>query len=116
MPDRAGIKMEWIESVVLAPEVERTQEDGRIRRWKKINAADNKYLRVVLLEDGETVHNAFFDRRFKERIRCPAGGGHLHAHAMRSVNRCKDIRKEIALHKAMCDDMCGGERWLQTYN
>jgi len=27
---------------------------------------DNRALRVVLLEDGETVHNAFFDRGFKE--------------------------------------------------
>ena len=27
---------------------------------------EGKYLRVVLLDDGETVHNAFFDRRFKE--------------------------------------------------
>jgi hypothetical protein len=25
---------------------------------------ENRYLRVILLEDGETVHNAFFDRRF----------------------------------------------------
>jgi len=25
---------------------------------------DNRYLRVILLPDGETVHNAFFDRRF----------------------------------------------------
>jgi hypothetical protein len=25
-----------------------------------------KYLRIILLEDGETVHNAFFDRNFKE--------------------------------------------------
>jgi hypothetical protein len=25
---------------------------------------ENRYLRVVLLADGETVHNAFFDRRF----------------------------------------------------
>jgi hypothetical protein len=24
----------------------------------------NKYLRVILLQDRETVHNAFFDRRF----------------------------------------------------
>lgn len=65
-PDRADIKMEWIESVVSKPEVERTQSDGRIRRWKRIPEAGNKYLRVVLLEDGETIHNAFFDRRFKE--------------------------------------------------
>jgi hypothetical protein len=25
-----------------------------------------KYLRIILLEDGETIHNAFFDRSFKE--------------------------------------------------
>jgi len=65
-PDRADIKMEWIESTVLTPDFEKIQSDGRIRRWKKIKEADDKYLRVVLLEDGTTVHNAFFDRRFKE--------------------------------------------------
>jgi len=42
-----------------------TQSDGRIRKWGKIAEA-GKYLRVILLEDGETVHNAFFDRSFKE--------------------------------------------------
>jgi len=41
------------------------QEDGRIRRWAPIQETDNKYLRVILLSDGETVHNAFFDRGFK---------------------------------------------------
>jgi hypothetical protein len=39
--------------------------NGRIKKWAKIPAED-KYLRVILLEDGETVHNAFFDRSFKE--------------------------------------------------
>jgi len=43
-----------------------TQDDGRIRLWGKVHEAENRYLRVVLLEDGETVHNAFFDRKFKE--------------------------------------------------
>ena len=41
------------------------QSDGRIRKWKFIGEV-GKYLRVILLEDGETVHNAFFDRNFKE--------------------------------------------------
>lgn len=41
------------------------QSDGRIRQWKFIEEA-RKYLRVILLENGETVHNAFFDRNFKE--------------------------------------------------
>jgi len=26
---------------------------------------EGRWLRVVLLEDSETVHNAFFDRRFR---------------------------------------------------
>ena len=30
-----------------------------------INDVAGRYLRVVLLEDGETIHNAFFDRSFK---------------------------------------------------
>jgi len=55
-----------LKSTVLAPDVEKVQSDGRIRKWKKIEEADNRYLRVVLLEDGITIHNAFFDRRFKE--------------------------------------------------
>jgi hypothetical protein len=28
-----------------------------------------RYLRVVTLEDGEAVHNAFFDRNFREDVR-----------------------------------------------
>ncbi|MCL4867569.1 MAG: hypothetical protein KJ063_01255 [Anaerolineae bacterium] len=65
-PDRAFIQDEWILYVINHPVREEIQSDGRIRRWAKIAAADNRYLRVVLLADGETVHNAFFDRRFKE--------------------------------------------------
>ena len=41
------------------------QSDGRIRKWGYIEEV-GKYLRVILLDDGETVHNAFFDRGFKE--------------------------------------------------
>jgi hypothetical protein len=64
--DRKRIKMEWIKNVFDNPIKEEIQSDGRIRRWAKIPEADNKYLRVVILEDGETIHNAFFDRSFKE--------------------------------------------------
>jgi hypothetical protein len=63
-PDRAGIEMEWIQRVIDHPIKESTQEDGRIRRWPPIPEAGGRFLRVVLLEDGETVHNAFFDRSF----------------------------------------------------
>jgi hypothetical protein len=37
-----------------------------VRRWAKIPEADDKYLRVILSEDRETVHNAFFDCTFRE--------------------------------------------------
>ncbi len=63
-PDRRTIRLEWIEKVVTAPEREVIQSDGRIRRWARIEQAGGKYLRVVLLQDGETVHNAFFDRTY----------------------------------------------------
>lgn len=64
-PDRATIRIEWIERAVQSPIREVVQSDGRIRRWLAIPEADGKVLRVVLLADGETVHNAFFDRGFK---------------------------------------------------
>jgi len=64
-PDRAIIKDEWIEYTIEFPQAEAVQEDGRIRRWAKIEGMGDRYLRVILLEDGLTVHNAFFDRRFK---------------------------------------------------
>lgn len=63
-PDRASIRNEWIERAIQAPIKEVIQTDGRIRRWARVPEAENRYLRVVLLDDGETVHNAFFDRRF----------------------------------------------------
>ena len=59
------IKDEWIKYVIDNPQKVVIQSDGRIRKWAKISEM-GKYLRVILLEDGETVHNAFFDRSFKE--------------------------------------------------
>ena len=61
-PDRALIQDEWIERVLRQPACEAIQADGRIRRWGKVPEMQNRVLRVILLPDGETVHNAFFDR------------------------------------------------------
>jgi CHAD domain-containing protein len=63
--DRMNIKIEWIEQVVENPIKEIIQQDGRIRRWGIIEEMESKYLRVILLPDKETIHNAFFDRSFK---------------------------------------------------
>ena len=57
--DRSTIKLEWIERVINNHVRGVVQKDGRIRRWAAIKEADGKYLRVVLLANCETVHNAF---------------------------------------------------------
>jgi len=63
-PDRSIILDEWIARAVRTPVREMIQADGRIRRWALIPEMENRWLRVILLADGETVHNAFLDRRF----------------------------------------------------
>ena len=63
-PDRAIITDVWIQFAIDHPIKEVIQKDGRIRRWAAIDEAEGRYLRVILLPDGETVHNAFFDRSF----------------------------------------------------
>jgi len=63
--DRAVIKEEWIIETINNPLSVQRQSDGRLKKWSYIKEVE-KYLRVILLEDGETVHNAFFDRSFKE--------------------------------------------------
>jgi len=64
-PDRAIITDKWIDQVVKCPSRTVVQSDGRIKKWGFIADVD-RYLRVILLQDGETVHNAFFDRGYEE--------------------------------------------------
>jgi len=65
---RPYLKAEWIERARNGDIVrEEIQEDGRVKVWLYIEE-EGKYLRVVFLEDKETVHNAFFDRSFKRRF------------------------------------------------
>ena len=58
------IRLEWIQRVIEHPVKEVIQQDGRVRRWAPIEEMNGRYLRVILLSDRETVHNAFFDRSF----------------------------------------------------
>ena len=41
------------------------QDDGRIRHWAFVDALGNRAVRVVTLDDGLTIHNAFLDRGFR---------------------------------------------------
>ncbi len=63
---RPYIRREWCERALSQPVRREIQPDGRVRYWSHVPEL-NKYLRVVTLEDGETVHNAFLDRGFKEQ-------------------------------------------------
>jgi hypothetical protein len=54
-------------AVIAAPLTRIVQDDGRIRHWGVVdlpNETESRILRVITLEDGETVHNAFLDRNY----------------------------------------------------
>jgi hypothetical protein len=62
---RPYIRIEWCEAALQSPLRREVQaEDGRIRYWVWVPELD-RFLRVVTLPDGVTLHNAFPDRRFK---------------------------------------------------
>ncbi len=64
---RPYIERAWCEAAIGAPIRTETQTDGRIRFWAEVTLPgedEPRVLRVVTLDDGETVHNAFLDRDF----------------------------------------------------
>lgn len=64
LDERPYILLEWCEETVRSPETKEVQADGRIRHWRFIPEL-GKHLRIVTLDDGETLHNAFPDRSFR---------------------------------------------------
>ena len=63
-PDRHDVRTEDILEALRRPFRVAAQPDGRVRFWYHVPRAD-RWLRIVTLADRTTVHNAFFDRRFK---------------------------------------------------
>ena len=66
---RPYIERQWCAEVIARPLRREVQADGRVRFWGIVarpGETEPRYLRVVTLADGETVHNAFFDRGFRE--------------------------------------------------
>ena len=61
---RPYIRQEWCERIVESPLRRVVQPDGRIRFWGVVPELGGRVLRVITLEDGETLHNAFPDRDF----------------------------------------------------
>jgi hypothetical protein len=61
---RRYLKRSWCEQALCEPAYYEAQdEDGRMRFWIFVPEI-GCFLRVVTLEDGETVHNAFADPGF----------------------------------------------------
>jgi hypothetical protein len=63
-----GIEAALILRVMAEPLEERQQADGRYALWGLVPEAQNRALRVITLEDRETVHNAFFDRGYLRAV------------------------------------------------
>jgi hypothetical protein len=66
---RPYLTVELCRAVLANPMLTERQEDGRIRHWGKATLpgeGEARILRVVTLADGETIHNAFLDRGFRE--------------------------------------------------
>jgi hypothetical protein len=60
---RSYLRLEWCVAIVDNPLRRQTQPGGRVRFWGYVPEI-SRYLRVVTLEDGRTIHNAFPDRDF----------------------------------------------------
>ena len=68
LPKRPEIDPVWCLDVIAAPLHTEVQANGRIRFWGEVTLrgeTEPRIMRVVTLEDGETIHNAFLDRRFR---------------------------------------------------
>jgi len=71
---RPYIRREWCGHVLTNPIRKEVQPDGRVRFWGSLQAIaaeefSGRILRVIPLADGETIHNAFFDRGFQRENR-----------------------------------------------
>ena len=68
LPKRPEIDPAWCLDVLADPLHTEVQTDGRIRFWGEVllrGENEPRIIRVVTLEDGETIHNAFLDRDFR---------------------------------------------------
>jgi hypothetical protein len=68
---RPYLTLEACRAVIAAPLRTEIQDDGRIRHWGRVTLPDEpetRILRVITLEDGETIHNAFLDRGYREEV------------------------------------------------
>ncbi|WP_194743706.1 hypothetical protein [Thermaurantiacus tibetensis] len=66
---RPYLTVELCRAVVAQPLRRSVQPDGRVRFWGAVilpGETEKRILRVVTLEDGSTLHNAFIDRSYRD--------------------------------------------------
>lgn len=66
---RTYLTVELCAAVVARPLRRIVQADGRIRHWGPVRLPGEdkeRILRVITLDDGSTIHNAFIDRNFRK--------------------------------------------------
>ena len=69
LPRRPYLDLDLCAEVIANPLCWETQTDGRIRFWGEVTLSGGtkpRILRVVTLSDGETIHNASIDSRFRK--------------------------------------------------
>ena len=67
LKERDYLTIELCQEIVERNEYSEVQKDGRIRYWGYLLEYD-KYLRVVVERDYETILTAHFDRNFKKNL------------------------------------------------
>jgi hypothetical protein len=70
MRKRPYLNLKMCRSVIENPLASEIQPDGRVRYWGEVTLPGEeraRILRVVTLEDGATLHNAFLDRGYKDQ-------------------------------------------------
>mgnify|MGYP001346937246 CR=1 FL=1 len=70
LPARPEIKacLSFVENALTEYHSIEKQTDGRTRRWVSVPERE-KYIRVIVEPDGETIHNALFDSNYTRRQR-----------------------------------------------
>lgn len=64
---RPYLQDQWFDNIASRALRTERQDDGRLRMWVAVvlpGEERSRALRVVLLDDGETIHNAFLDQNF----------------------------------------------------
>ena len=63
-PKRPYLDDQLLSVIIVNPIKKEIQDDNKIKLCG-YSSKHNKYVRIILLEDGITIHTAFFDRNFK---------------------------------------------------